>query len=109
MGKAQRKPIVFCGATLKTIRELPRAVQDDLGHRVDLVQQGFTPQGCTPVKRVGPGTMELRIWNDDGTYRVLYVAKFEEAVYILHTFKKTTEKISQVDIDIAKENYKEIP
>ena len=52
--------------------------------------------------------MEMRVWSDDGTYRVLYVAKFKEAVYVLHTFKKTTQKISQKDIDIAIANYKSI-
>lgn len=107
--EAESKLVVFCGKTLDVVRALPPAVKNDVGFKVDQVQRGITPTDCKPIKRVGPGAMELRVWSDDGTYRVLYVAKFKEAVYVLHTFKKTTEAISQKDIDIAKSNYKEIP
>lgn len=103
------KRVVFSGKTLDEVRSLPSAVKSDVGFKVDQVQRGITPADCKPIKRVGPGAMELRVWSDDGTYRVLYVAKFKEAVYVLHIFKKTTETISQKDIDIAKANYKEIP
>lgn len=104
----KRKPVKFCGNTLAVLRELPPAVRSDLGFKIDQVQTGVTPTDCKSIKRIGPGAMELRVWSDDGTYRVLYVAKFEEAVYVLHTFKKTTEEISKKDIDVAIVNYKEI-
>ncbi|EHG6151027.1 hypothetical protein J5T40_003502 [Escherichia fergusonii] len=44
----------------------------------------------------------------DGIYRVMYVAKFEEAVYVLHCFQKKTLTTSQSDIDLAKRRYKEL-
>ena len=108
MANQTRKALIFCGAMQKVIRDLPKAVKENFGHQMDLVQQGLSPTDWKPVPRVGPGVMEIRIWNDDGTYRVLYVAKFEEAVYVLHIFKKKTEKISKTDIDFAKDNYKNI-
>lgn len=102
------KPVRFCGNSLEVIRDLPSEVKSDLGYKVEQLQRGINPADCSPIKRVGPGAMEMRVWSDDGTYRVLYVAKFKEAVYVLHTFKKTTQKISQKDIDIAIANYKSI-
>lgn len=52
--------------------------------------------------------MEIRVWDDSGTYRIIYVAKFKDAVYVLHAFKKTTEEISEKDINIAKKRYKDL-
>ncbi|EIM8567929.1 hypothetical protein ECFDA505_2999 [Escherichia coli FDA505] len=51
---------------------------------------------------------EIRTRDADGIYRVMYVAKFEEAVYVLHCFQKKTQTTSQSDIDLAKRRYKEL-
>ncbi|WP_202385003.1 type II toxin-antitoxin system RelE/ParE family toxin, partial [Escherichia coli] len=55
-----------------------------------------------------PGVREIRTRDADGIYRVMYVAKFEEAVYVLHCFQKKTQTTSQSDIDLAKRRYKEL-
>ena len=39
---------------------------------------------------------------------MLYVAKVEDVVYILHCFKKKTQRTSQADIDLAARRYKEL-
>ncbi|AUL66069.1 type II toxin-antitoxin system RelE/ParE family toxin [Escherichia coli] len=57
---------------------------------------------------MGPGVREIRTRDADGIYRVMYVAKFEEAVYVLHCFQKKTQTTSQSDIDLAKRRYKEL-
>ena len=57
---------------------------------------------------IGPGVQELRIWVESGTYRVIYLARLEEAVYVLHAFEKKTQATEKVDIDLAKERYKEL-
>lgn len=49
-------------------------------------QQGKEPDDWKPVSTVGTGVQEIRIWDESGTYRLLYVAKFDEAVYVLHAF-----------------------
>ena len=51
---------------------------------------------------------EIRTRDADGIYCVMYVAKFEEAVYVLHCFQKKTQTTSQSDIDLAKRRYKEL-
>jgi len=54
---------------------------------------------------VGAGVYEIRIHVDDA-YRVFYVAKFEEAVYVLHAFQKKTQKTAKHDIEIGRQRYK---
>jgi len=56
---------------------------------------------------VGPGVVEIRIHTTE-EYRVFYIAKFAEAVYVLHAFTKRTQKIPQRDIDLARRRYSEL-
>ena len=58
------------------------------------------------MSTVGAGAGEIRIKDDAGIYRVIYVARFEEAVYVLHAFEKKTRKTRKADIDFAKARYK---
>ena len=57
---------------------------------------------------IGPGVCEIRIREESGQYRILYVAKFADAVHVLHAFQKKTQRTAKVDIDLAKKRYKEI-
>jgi len=58
------------------------------------------------MKTVGAGAVEIRIKDKDGIYRVIYVARFEEAIYVLHAFQKKTQKTRKADIELAKVRYK---
>lgn len=57
---------------------------------------------------VGQGVREIRIHGADGAFRVLYVARFEDAIYVLHCFQKKTQKTSQGDLNLAVKRYKEL-
>ena len=59
------------------------------------------------MRAVGPGVMEIRV-HRGGAFRVLYVAKFREAIYVLHCFGKKMQETSQDDIDKAKRRYAEV-
>ncbi|MES9862822.1 MAG: type II toxin-antitoxin system RelE/ParE family toxin [Candidatus Thiodiazotropha sp. LLP2] len=59
------------------------------------------------MSSIGPGVREIRI-HVDGEFRAIYIAKYEEAIYMLHTFKKKTQKTSKRDIDIAKARLREL-
>lgn len=59
------------------------------------------------MRNIGGGVNEIRI-NEGGAFRVIYVAKFEEAVYVLHAFQKKTQKTAKPDIELAKSRYKAI-
>ncbi len=78
------------------------------GYELNKVQSEDEPSDWKPFDIVGPGTKELRIRTIDGAFRVLYVAKFEEMVYVLHCFKKKSDKTSESDKQIAASRYKEL-
>src|SRR5258707_14856196 len=71
-----------------------------------MVQVGREPADFKPLPTVGSGAYEIRIRDAAGAFRVVYVAKLEEAVYVLHAFQKKTRKTSQTDIKLAAQRYK---
>ena len=60
------------------------------------------------MKVVGRGVKEIRIRDEAGAFRVLYLAKFADAVYVLHCFQKKTEKTSKADVELAAKRYREL-
>ena len=56
---------------------------------------------------VGSGACEIRVREESGAYRVIYVARFEDAVYVLHAFQKKTQKTAFPDLDLAKQRYRD--
>jgi len=57
---------------------------------------------------IGSGVMEIKIKEESGEFRVIYVAKYDDVVYVLHSFQKKTQQTSTRDKDLAKARYKEI-
>jgi phage-related protein len=101
------KPIIWCGDSRERIREFPEESRHRAGHQLNRVQRGRDPDDWKPMQTVGAGVRELRI-HIDGEFRVLYVAKFAEAVYVLHTFGKKTRKTSKQDIDLASARFRAV-
>ena len=71
---------------------------------MDLVQRGGIPMDFKPMPDVGAGTMEIRL-HGENEFRVFYVARFEETVYVLHSFVKKTRSTRKADIDLGKAGY----
>jgi phage-related protein len=69
---------------------------------LDKVQRGAQPDDFKPLPAVGKGVEEIRIAYDSGAYRVIYVARRAEAVYVLHAFRKKTQATPKKDIDTAR-------
>lgn len=105
------KPIDWRGSSLQDIKNddifTPNA-RKEAGHQLSQVQAGLEPDNWKPFDTVGAGTKEIRISLDDGWFRIMYVAKFPEAVYVLHCFKKKTAATSKHDKDIATLRYKAV-
>jgi phage-related protein len=57
---------------------------------------------------VGRGVKEIRVWDDTGTYRVMYTAQLDEAVYVLHAFQKKTQATSKRDLELARKRWAEL-
>jgi phage-related protein len=69
------------------------------------VQHGENADDWKPIPTVGPGTREIRITDDGDAFRVMYVAKFGDTIYVLHCFQKKTQATLKRDIDLAKKRY----
>jgi len=102
------KPVEFRGSTLDDLRAFPISARREAGHQIDLVQQGGEPENWKSMTTVGQGVREIRIRDEVGAYRVIYVAKFADAVYVLHCFQKKTQKTSKADIDMAAKRYRDL-
>ena len=96
------KCVSFLGDSLKRLREFPEDAKQDAGYQLDKIQNGLQPDDFKPMPTIGKGVEELRIWDDSGTYRVIYTARLQEIIYVLHAFQKKTQATSKKDIDIAK-------
>jgi phage-related protein len=97
------KPIRFLGNSLKRLREFPEDVRQNAGYQLDKVQRGEQPDDFKPMPSVGKGVEEIRVWDETGTYRVIYLARMADAIYVLHAFQKKTQATSKRDIETAKE------
>ncbi len=99
------KVIEWMGKAYEDLCRFPDAAKHEAGYQLHLVQTGDEPGDWKPMKTIGQGAKEIRI-NEDGAYRIIYVARFEDAIYVLHAFPKKTKKTSKKDIDLARERYK---
>jgi phage-related protein len=101
------KPLVWVGATLDRLRRLPAAARREAGYQLYRVQIGLDPGDWKPMRSVGRGVIEIRI-HTGGEYRVFYVARLTEAVYVLHAFEKRTRQTRQADIELGRRNLAEV-
>lgn len=102
------KPVQFLGNSLKSVRDFPKDVRQDAGRQIDRVQKGKHPDDFKPMPSIGKGVEEIRLWDDAGTFRVIYTARLADAVYVLHAFQKKTPTTSQRDIDTAKTRFTQL-
>ncbi|MBV8923759.1 MAG: type II toxin-antitoxin system RelE/ParE family toxin [Bradyrhizobium sp.] len=90
------------------MRAFPAAERRAAGYQLDRVQRGREPDDRKPMNGVGRGVKEVRIRDDSGAFRVLYVAKFKDAIYVLHCFQKKTQKTSKRDLELAGQCYRDL-
>ena len=95
------KPVAFLGDALDRLRAFPNGPRRDAGYQLERVQRGLDPSDWKPMASIAPGVREIRVFDSTGAYRVLYVATFREAVYVLPAFAKKTRKTSPRDIEIT--------
>lgn len=100
------KDIEFVDNALDDLRGFPTDARREAGFQLDKVQHGLDPDDWKPMVTVGAGAREIRIREASGAFRVIYVASFKDAVYVLHCFRKTSEQTEQRDIDLAARRYR---
>lgn len=60
------------------------------------------------MNTVGQGVREVRIRDASGAFRIIYIAKFVDAIYVLNCFQKKTDKTSKADLDLAAKRYRDL-
>jgi phage-related protein len=102
------KPLEFRGDSLEVLRGFPEPVRKRAGQELLRLQLGREPRDWKPMATVGSGVSEIRIRDEQGIFRVIYAAKFAEAVFVPHCFQKKTQKTTRTGLDIAARRYREL-
>ena len=101
------KPLRFVGSSLDDLRDFPAEARRQAGFELYALQRGLEPTDWKIMNTVGSGAREIRI-HVLGEWRVLYVAKFDDAVFVLHAFQKKSRKTRRQDIELARQRYQHI-
>jgi phage-related protein len=101
------KAVRFIGSAKAELSAFPKSARTRAGHELFMVQAGRDPDDWKPMSSVGPGACEIRVREQAGAFRVIYVARFEDAVYVLHAFQKKSQKTSQTDVRLARQRYRD--
>lgn len=100
--------VAWLGDSRDALRSFPVRVQGDLGYALYQVQLGQRPPDSKPMKTVGAGVYELRDQDERAWYRVFYLKKIADVIYVLHCFEKRTAQTEKKDIEVAKERFKRV-
>jgi phage-related protein len=102
------KPVVWMGSSREDLKEFPEAVQDSVGYELYRVQCGLEPGDWKAMASVGTGVKEIRVRDEAGIFRVIYLATRPEGIYVLHCFQKKTQRTSLSDLELATKRFKSI-
>ncbi len=97
------------GSSREDLIGFPGDARRAAGYQLDQVQRGNEPQDWKPMVSIGSGVREIRIREASGAYRVIYLATRADAVYVLHSFQKKTQKTSLHDLELTKSRFRAVP
>ena len=100
------KPAVFLGNSLLCLRQFPKPARRELGYQLEQVQGGRDPDDWRPMTSIGPGVREIRVRDEAGAFRMIYVASLADAVYVLHAFQKKSRRTSRTDLALAEARFR---
>src|SRR5687768_10620042 len=105
------KPLDFVGPARKELQGFPKLARAIAGEDLYRVQKGAVPRDWKPLPEIGSGVSEIRVRTTQGgslQFRVVYVARFPEAVYVLHAFEKKTQQIPPHHVEVAQSRFKQL-
>ncbi len=102
------KELLWLQDSREQLKSCSKIVQKRFGRELQKLQEGDLPTNYKPMNSIGSGVMEIRYKAADGQYRLIYIAKFPEAIYVLHFFKKKTQTTSMLDLLVARKRYRSL-
>ena len=101
------KPVIWLGTARDDLRDFPADARQVAGFQLWRVQRGLEPNDWTPLPAVGLGVREVRV-HTGLEHRVVYLAKFAEAVYVLHAFEKRSQRTPKRDLELARQRLRDL-
>ena len=101
------KPLAWSGSALDDLKVFPDDARQRAGFELYRLQQGLEPTDWKPMSAIGAGVREIRI-QTGRAFRVVYVAKFDEAIHILHAFEKKSQRTAKRDLVLAQQRLAEL-
>jgi phage-related protein len=101
------KPLEWLGSSREAVQRFPAQARQRAGYELHRIQSGLQSSDWKPMPSIGPGVQEVRI-HTELEHRVFYIAKYEQAIYILHAFEKKTRKTARFDLELAKSRFREL-
>lgn len=102
------KFIEFRGSSLDDLRAFPLGAKHEAGYQLYQVQNGLEPDDWKPMNTIGQSVKEIRIRDKSGAFRVIYLARFANVIYVLHCFQKKTGKTRKTDLNMAIGRYRDL-
>jgi putative addiction module killer protein len=102
-----RKEIRFAGSSLKDLQRFPSNAFEIAAAELDRLQEGYTPSDIKRIHTVGDGVYEIRIHTGQA-FRIFYVVKYHDAIWVLHAFEKKSQQTAQEDIKLGQRRYKQV-
>ena len=100
--------VAWEGDSLDVVKAFPPAVRQEIGLDIRRLQQGAMPHDSRPMRSIGKGVFELRQRDGNGWYRLIYLARIGDTLYMLHGFTKKSAKTSRNDLAIAATRLKDV-
>jgi phage-related protein len=104
--KPKLASIAWEGDSREVLKALPEAVTENFGFELWQLQQGERPRDYRPLPSIGPGVFELRDQDERTWYRVVYLSRIENVIYVLHCFEKKSREMPKKDFEKAKQRLK---
>ena len=101
------KPVEWLGDSRERLTDFPDDARSEVGFQLWEVQQGNDPVDYKAMPSIGLGVAEIRV-RAGNAYRLIYVARFPEAVYVLHAFEKKSRRTSRPDVELARNRYRNL-
>jgi phage-related protein len=108
IGDSRLATIVWEGDSREVLKDFPESVRQNFGFELWQLQFGERPSDYRPLTSVGPGVFELRDQDNRAWYRVVYLSRIEDVIYVLHCFEKKSRETPRKDFEKAKQRLKAV-
>ena len=100
--------VVWEGDSREVLQAFPDGVRQNLGFQLWQLQQGERPSDCRPLPSIGTGVFELRDQDERAWYRVVYLSRINDVIYVLHCFEKKSREMPRREFETAKQRLKAV-